>query len=306
MGIYDRDYYRREGPSFLGSFATQGQVCKWLIITNAIAFVFQFITLPRGGGFGWGPFTDLFQLEPDAVFRGEIWRLLTYAFLHAPNSLWHILWNMLFLWWFGHELEEMYGRWEFLAFYLLSALLGGIAYTLAWKGGIGPGAPCVGASGAVTAVMVLFAFHYPTRIILLFFVLPVPIWVLVAFQVLQDSFGFLSGNDSGVAVTVHLAGAGFGALYYQTNLHLLGMLPRFHLGQRQRSRPRLRVYREEEAETPQPVSVGAAPGGDVDEQLEAKLDAILEKVARSGQGSLTDNERQILLRASEIYKKRRS
>jgi membrane associated rhomboid family serine protease len=301
MGIYDRDYYRREGPSFLGTFTSQGQVCKWLIIINAIAFVFEILTFHRGF-----PFTQFFLLEPDLVFRGEIWRLLTYAFLHAPFSLWHILWNMVFLWWFGHELEQMYGRWEFLAFYLLSAVLGGIAYTLAWKAGIGPGAPCLGASGAVTAVMVLYAFHFPSRIILLFFVLPVPIWVLVAVQVLQDSFGFLSGADSGVAVTVHLAGAAFGALYYQTGLHLLGMLPSFRFRLPQRSRPRLRVYREDETETPQPVPVAAPPAGDVDEQLEAKLDAILEKVARSGQGSLTDSERQILLRASEIYKKRRS
>jgi membrane associated rhomboid family serine protease len=301
MGIYDRDYYRREGPSFLGTFTSQGQVCKWLIIINAIAFVIQVLTASRGV-----PFTEFFDLTPQKVFDGEVWRLLTYAFLHSPGSLFHILWNMLFLWWFGHELEEMYGRWEFLAFYITSALLGGIVYTLAWFFGIGPPNPCLGASGAVTAVMVVFAFHYPTRIILLFFVLPVPIWVLVAFQVLQDSFGFLSGLDRGIAVTVHLAGAGFGALYYQTNLRLLDMLPTFHLGQRPRSRPRLRVYREEEAETPQPVQVGASPAGDVDEQLEAKLDAVLEKVARSGQASLTETERQILLRASEIYKKRRS
>ena len=305
MGIYDRDYYRREGPSFLGTLASQGQVCKWLIGINVVAFVIQAVTLPRVGGWGLGPFTDLLDLEPAAVFHGEIWRLITYAFLHSPHSIFHIIWNMLFLWWFGHVLEEMFGRWEFLAFYLLAALLGGIVYTLAWKGGVGTGAPCLGASGAVTAVMVVFAFHFPRYVILLFFVLPVPIWLLVAIQVFQDAIGFLSGMDSGVAVSVHLAGAGFGALYYQTGLRVLNMLPSFRSRPRMRSRPRLRVYREEEAETPQPVHA-AAPSPDVDEQLEAKLDAVLEKVARSGQASLTESERQILLRASEIYKKRRT
>ena len=68
-------------------------------------------------------------------------------------------------------------------------------------------------------------------------------------------------------------------------------------------RPRLHVYRDEPR---QPVPVAAPPSGDVDEQLEAKLDAVLEKVARTGKDSLTDNEKQILMRASEIYKKRRS
>jgi len=59
--------------------------------------------------------------------------------------------------------------------------------------------------------------------------------------------------------------------------------------QRQRSRPRLRVYHEE---APQPVSVAAPPqSGDVDEHLEAKMDAVLEKVKRSGMNSLTEGER---------------
>ncbi len=54
------------------------------------------------------------------------------------------------------------------------------------------------------------------------------------------------------------------------------------------------------------MTVPAPPREDVDEHLEAKLDAVLEKVARYGQDSLTDSERQILFRASEVYKKRRT
>jgi hypothetical protein len=54
------------------------------------------------------------------------------------------------------------------------------------------------------------------------------------------------------------------------------------------------------------VPAVASPPPVGDEQLEAKLDAVLEKVARSGKDSLTDGERQILLRASEVYKRRRS
>jgi membrane associated rhomboid family serine protease len=320
MGIYDREYYRREGPSFLGSLANTGQVCKWLIITNVIIWVCQLLSRPAHGGQDW--FVDAFALDPNLVMHGQVWRLLTYAFLHA--GLWHILFNMLFLWWFGSDMEVIYGPREFLSFYLVSAILGGLAFQLAWAVDLIPGvlprgfenlpgddsvarpiAPiCLGASGAVTAVMLLYACHFPHRVIYIWFVLPVPIWLFVGFQVLQDSVIFMSQSNTQTAVSVHLGGAAFAFLYYKSQIRLLSLLPDVRAWQRQRARPQLRVYREEE-DTPTPRP-GASLGGDVDEQLEAKLDAVLEKVARTGQGSLTEPERQILLRASEIYKRRRT
>ena len=106
MGINDRDYVRREGPSFLGSFADRGTICKWLIGVNIALFVCQLLTN--------GTLTRVLDLNVErVVFHGEIWRLLTYAFLHGPGDLLHILFNMLFLWWFGNEIEEMYGRASF-------------------------------------------------------------------------------------------------------------------------------------------------------------------------------------------------
>src|SRR5205085_11979135 len=102
MGIYDRDYYRREGPTLFGSFADRGTVCKWLIGVNAAVFVVQMLT--AGASLGdrpWGPVTDALMLYPDKVMHGQVWRLLTYAFAHDTNSVMHILFNMLFLWWFG-------------------------------------------------------------------------------------------------------------------------------------------------------------------------------------------------------------
>jgi membrane associated rhomboid family serine protease len=313
MGIYDREYYRRAGPSFLGSLANTGQVCKWLIIVNVALFVLQLLGRPGHGGHNW--LADAFALNPDLVIQGQVWRLLTYAFLHA--GFWHILWNMLFLWWFGSDVEDLYGSREFLAYYLVSACLGGLAFQVAWATGWIPGElmlpngevlkftpTCVGASGAVTAVMLLYAFHFPQRVIYIWFVLPVPIWLFVGFQVLQDSFLFLNQSSTQTAVSVHLGGAAFAFLYYKSQLRLMTLLPNLRAWQRQRTRPQLRVYHEDE--TPSPAPVASAAGADVDEQLEAKLDAVLEKVARSGQNSLTESERQILLRASEIYKRRRT
>src|SRR5437899_6188893 len=118
MGIYDREYYRREGPSYLGSFIERGRMCKWLIAINIVFFVIQIATQhgpeairdPDGKVSvieGSAPFTDALRLDVDGVFHGQVWRLLSYAFLHqveTNGSLpMHILFNMLFLWWFGTD-----------------------------------------------------------------------------------------------------------------------------------------------------------------------------------------------------------
>jgi len=314
MGIYDRDYYRREGPSFLGSLAERGTVCKWLIGINIVFFLIQMVTQAGPRGFG-GPFQDLLILDVDRVLHGEVWRLLTYAFLHDTGTPWHILFNMLFLWWFGNEIEELYGSREFLTLYLVSAILGGLAFVLTHLD-LHPGlerhflpAQCLGASGAVTTVMVLAAFHFPNRIILLFFILPVPLWLVVLVAVVGDAFQFFGRMSTQVAVSVHLAGALFGFCYYKFGWRLTGWLPRWRDWRRQLSRPRLRVYREEPEPEPAPASVAAptvAPPSVLDdEQLEAKMDAVLEKISRTGKDSLTESERAVLLRASEILRRRR-
>ncbi|HZY89791.1 MAG TPA: rhomboid family intramembrane serine protease [Gemmataceae bacterium] len=304
MGIYDRDYYRREGPSLFGSFAERGTVCKWLIGVNAAVFILQMFTRGQGGS-PYGPLTDALDLQVDKVLHGQVWRLVSYAFLHDPNSVMHILFNMLFLWWFGADLEDLYRPKEFLAFYLTSAVAGGVAHVALAKLDLVQPNPVLGASGAVTAVVMLCALHYPTKIILLFFFLPVPIWAFVVFMVAKDAFTLLGRAETGVAVDVHLAGAAFGFFYQKCHLHLTSLWPQLKAWRRRQSQPRLRVYRDEE-ETPTPVGVAAAAPAPADEeQLEAKMDAILEKISRTGKESLTETERALLLRASEIYKRKR-
>jgi membrane associated rhomboid family serine protease len=303
MGIYDREYYRKDGPSFLGSFGQRGQVVNWIIGINAVVFIFQLFTRTSAA-----PLTSFFLLDTEKVLHGEVWRLLTYAFLHDPTIWQHIVFNMLFLYWFGKDMEDLYGPREFLAFYLTSAVVGGLIFEASALIQNQPGL-CLGASGAVTAVMVLCALHYPNRVILLFFFLPVPIWLFVILQVAQDAFIFVGGFKTQTAVAVHLGGAAFAFTYYTLHWRLTGLLPSLRAWRMRSTRPRLRVFHAgEEEERAQPAHVGALPlsPADIDEQLEAKLDAVLEKVARSGQASLTDSERQVLLRASQVFKKRRS
>jgi membrane associated rhomboid family serine protease len=317
MGIYDRDYYRREGPSFLGSFLERGTVCTWLVGINVAAFIVQMLTrvqvpgeivlgVQLPGGWGPGPFTQALWLDVDAVLHGEVWRLLTYAFLHDTSNIWHILFNMLFLWWFGTDLEDLYGPREFLTFYLTAAVLGGLSYVAAVQLRLHAGAVALGASGGVTAVLVLCACHFPRRVIYLFLFLPVPIWAFVVFSVVQDAFGVLGHSENGIASSAHLGGAAFGFLYYKLQWRLSGFLPRFQTWKRRLAQPRLRVYREEEPQTPVGVAAPAAAAGADDEQLEAKMDAILEKISRVGKENLTENELQVLRRASEKFKRRRT
>jgi membrane associated rhomboid family serine protease len=314
MGIYDRDYYRREGPSYIGSFMQTGKVCKWLIIINVACFFLQnlltetqqvIMETPTGQAIqvphSKQPFTEFMQLDAEAVCNGQIWRLLTHAFMHA--GIMHLFWNMLLLWWFGTDVEDLYGPKEFLIFYLTAAVVAGLVFVAAWAAGWGNAQYGVGASGAVMAVIVVCAFHYPTRIIWVFGIFPMPIWFFVLFSVGKDFLTFATLAETTTAVSAHLGGAVFGFAYYELHWRLSNFIPNLKSVGR-RPRARLRVYREEVE--PRPAKVSAPMSPDVDEQLEAKLDLILEKVARSGQASLSETERQILLRASEVYKKKKT
>lgn len=298
MGIYDREYYRDENSSFLGGLVGQGRVVNTLIIINVIALVVQIATQSHPGSVsGW--FTDLFDIQPDKVIHGQVWRLLTGAFLHDFGWA-HIVFNMLFLWWGGSELENIYGPREFLAFYLSAAVIASVVYC-ATELASGVVRPALGASGAVTAVMVVFAMHYPNRTVLLMWVIPVPLIVFVGLGVLQDTIGLLGRSANPVAFAAHLGGAAFGFLYYRNHWRVLNIVPNlsgFRLPKRQ---PRLRVYREDADDGVSPVRTPSGP----DEHLEAELDAVLAKVARHGKSSLTEREQTILMRASEVYRNRR-
>jgi membrane associated rhomboid family serine protease len=308
MGIQDRDYYRNEGPSIFDSLMPSGLVCRWLIGINVVVWVLQMVAMTAGDRHDGtsGLVTDWLILDTDKVLHGQVWRLLTYAFLHDTAGFYHILFNMLFLWFFGSEVEQLYGRKEFVAIYLVSALLGGLSF-VAWHVATADTASrCLGASGAVTTVLILFALHFPRRIIYLFFVLPVPIWLLAVFNVAGDAYILLSRQQSQVAVIVHLAGAAFAVAYYKWQRSLLEIFRGFMFWKNLRPRSRLKIYRPEvEKEEPVAVAVPSSSYG-MDEHLEAKVDAILVKIKTKGKESLTPQEEEVLKRAAEMYKRRRT
>ena len=145
--------------------------CRWIIVANIVVFVLQIVTtrptqmLVDGEMFvrRVSPVTQVLELDPQRVFHGEIWRLVTYSFCHAADGrefVWHILFNMLFIGWWGTTLERMYGTREFVLFYLTAAMASGLAFLgLSWLQG--DPTPAIGASGAVMAIMASYAIFFP-------------------------------------------------------------------------------------------------------------------------------------------------
>jgi membrane associated rhomboid family serine protease len=114
-----------------------------LIGINVILWIAEF----AGGGTASRAYQDGALFGP-LVAEGEIWRLVTGGFLHAPTSPIHILFNMFILYWLGTQLEPELGHARFLALYLASLLTGSFGALL-----LSPDAVTVGASGAVFGLL---------------------------------------------------------------------------------------------------------------------------------------------------------
>lgn len=222
--------------------------------------------------------------DTELIFRGQLWRYLTYGLWNPPSIGFAV--NMFWLGLFGRELEKFFGRVIFLRFYFVIYLLTPVLFTILgawWRFSL------EGASGCF-AVFIAFATLYPGAV-LMFNVLAK--WAaLIATGILtlmalayHDFVGLLS-----LWVTVLFA-YGF-VRYHQGHFDL----PRLSL---RRRRPKLRVLPELEA---QRESGRQAP----QENAMAEVDALLDKIAQSGIGSLTAKERAKLDRARDDLKNRGS
>ena len=99
---------------------------------------------------------DSFSLGAVVFFAGKLWMVVTYMFLHG--GFWHIFFNMLVLWMFGTVLEREWGSREFLKYYLLTGIGGGLSYALF---NIHSDVPTVGASGAIYGLLAAYAVLSP-------------------------------------------------------------------------------------------------------------------------------------------------
>ncbi len=315
MGIYDREYYRDTSGGWWNTITYRGTVT--LIATFIVCFFAAVATRDPSGA--EGPFIDAMRFDPRAILGGQVWRVLTSFLVVSSYSLTGLILTGFGLYFFGSEVETVYGTRRFVTFFLTAGLLAGGVKLLLHAFGVGPEMTTLGPAAPLFATLVLFACHFPHTHIRIFFVLPIPAWILVTVALGLYLFA-LASTGPNQSLAEPLTGAGFAFVYHRTAGRLLGFADGL-FARRRRSAPRLNIYdepdtpyrptpssvRERERERePDAVSAGVpASRSGVDEHLEAKLDAVLEKVAKHGKGSLTADENDILLRASEAFKKRR-
>jgi membrane associated rhomboid family serine protease len=187
-------------------------VTTTIIALNALAFLLELA--------GGDSFINRWSLVPADIVAGSNWiTILTAMFMHAGWM--HIIGNMLFLWVFGPEIEDVMGPLRYLVFYLL----GGLAATLA-QIVIDPAStvPNLGASGAIAGVLGIFLITYPrdrirTVLFLGWFsqitfvpaIVLVGVWFLT--QVLDEIGALVQTQSGGVAYMAHVGGFLFGVLF---------------------------------------------------------------------------------------------
>lgn len=217
----------------------------------------------------------------------KFWTFLTNGFAHSSldsqSGIFHILFNMLTLLFLGRPVEEHLGKAEFLKFYLVAIVIGSIGWYLSQllQGGNGY---ALGASGAVSAVVIYFIFLAPQAKLLLFGLIPMPAWGVGVLFLVSNIYHAFS-HDS-IAWEAHIAGGAFAALYF----HFKWNFSRLYLPKLNRAN--LKVHRPN--------------AGGVDEKLQREADRILAKISEQGQDSLTRRERKTLEKYSAQVRKSRS
>lgn len=186
-------------------------IVKHLILINVIVFIG--LHLLMNANF---PILDYFLLYPPSSGNFKPVQLVTYMFTHLEIS--HIFFNMLVLYFLGPMVEASLGPKRFLVLYLAAGIVGGVGQMF-----FSPGAPSLGASGAIMGVTLAFAGMFPNmRLMLLFPPIPIKAKYLAAIIVGIDLFSGMTGVSPGIGHIAHLAGAatGFILVLYWGKLNL--------------------------------------------------------------------------------------
>lgn len=170
-------------------------------------FVIQFMLLAGGNA---RLHNALFVITPN--WPSQPWTVITSIFAHDPTGLNHILINSLVLFFFGTTTERLIGTRRFTTLFLLAGAVGGIAQVFLTQVIFSQESGGLGASGAIQGVMGTLVILAPRLTVLVFFVIPAPLWALAGFYVLYDVlFGFF--GDTNVGHFAHLAGLAVGLAY---------------------------------------------------------------------------------------------
>ncbi|MDR1863544.1 MAG: rhomboid family intramembrane serine protease, partial [Treponema sp.] len=164
--------------------------------------------------FGQRFLTFYLAMIPAAVLEeGHVWTFVTYMFLHGGFS--HIFFNMFALFIFGAQLERYMGSREFLLYYFVTGILAGVFSFVAYYFTGGHYIALMGASGAIFAVQLAYAVFFPQSIIYIWGILPLRAPVMVLGFTALEIIMMVTGMGGNVAHVTHLAGFGFGWLYFR-------------------------------------------------------------------------------------------
>lgn len=303
-------------------------VTKNLLIINLIAFLATLVLQMRGIDLA-----DIGGLHFFMASHFHLYQLVTYLFLHG--SFMHILSNMFGLWMFGCVIENVWGPKKFLFYYISCGIGAGLLQELAQFGSfymtIAEQVPAttfgtvleygslyanalnswttIGASGAVYAVILAFGMTFPNeRLFIIPFPFPIKAKWFVLGYVAIEFFSALGSSGDGVAHTAHLGGMLFGYLMIRYwNKHPNSNYDR---GRGQQFFENLRrnfEQRQQNHHTYQNSNMHVEQGGrqETDQEYNARkrknqeeIDAILDKIRKSGYDSLTKEEKKKLFDAS--------
>lgn len=258
---------------------------RFLLIATVAVFLVQRIADQLTGG--W--FTAMFSLSYEGLFALALWQPVTYLFLHS--GFWHLLLNMLGLFFFGPETERAIGTRRFLTLYFVCGILAGLGW-IAISGA--PFSRCLGASGAIFGVLGAFAGLFPQR--------PVTLLVFVNMRARTMAIGLglislfsIVSQPGQIAYAAHLVGGLAGYLYgwWRESRGFSSAI--FNPGrwwndlrwrwQRRKFKVLRGSARDWEPDTQAPPS-------------QEEIDEVLAKVSKWGLGRLTPRDREILDRAS--------
>jgi membrane associated rhomboid family serine protease len=264
----------------LGNFGLTRSI-KILLIANIVVYILQILPFPGNYLVQFG------ALIPYQTFKEfQLWRLVTYMFLHDTSLPFHLLFNMLMLWMFGIEVENLWGSRRFMIFYLLCGAGSGFFSIIQLFNPVLSSTAVIGASGAVLGVLTIYAFYFPHRQVLLFFVLPINIRIVVIAAALISLFGTLAPHGI-ISHLTHLGGILVAICYVKLY-------------------PLLLKWNDSVTAVKTEISSRKkVEQNSIDKEFfEKKIDPILAKISREGMGALTKDEQNLLKKAAAQNKDR--
>lgn len=187
---------------------------KVLLIANLAMFAVVFLPGLAPGGNQLVNMINIYLGMTPALFWGNftLWMPFTYMFIHA--GFLHIGFNMLVLWMFGGDVEQVFGSKRFIVYYVICGAGAGLLVAI-----LQPGSPIptVGASGAVYGIILAFGLFFPNRTLLVYGIFPVKAKYLVIILGAMTFLFSISATGGGISHVAHLGGMLFGLVYIKQN-----------------------------------------------------------------------------------------